>query len=324
MLLEISDAALTLLVRGNDAALSPGEYLDRYMSAAPASFADRIALVRGDVTEPGLGMAEADSRRLLGQVDAVLHAAAITRFDEDLAVARATNVDGTTELLQWSRRCSHLDRIAVLSTAYVAGRRTGLIRETDRVHDAGFVNSYEASKYDAEAVVEEAQRVLPISIYRISTILGDSSSGRVDRFTAPHFALRLLWLGLVPMVPGSPDFPVELISSDHAARVVADLFLSRFVPGQRFHVVAGPERCWPLQRVVDTAREAFAELSPDWRRRMYPSPALVDADTYRLFTESVRDTGNVLFQQVLGQLHSFSEQLLYPLFRRSMTTFPWC
>lgn len=311
-LLETSDASLTLLVRGGSPADSPDEYLERYVGAARPSQVHRIALVCGDVTQPGLGMAEADARRLHGEVDAVLHAAAITRFDEDLAVARATNVGGTVELLRWARGCSRLDRIAVLSTAYVAGRRTGLIRESDRAHHAGFVNSYEESKYLAEAAVEEAQRDLPISIYRVSTILGDSCSGRVDRFTAPHFALRLLWLGLLPMVPGSPDFPVELIPSDHAASVVADLFLARFKPGQRFHVVAGPEGCWPLQRVIDAARETFSALSADWRRRAYPSPSLVDADTYRLFTESVQDTGNILFQQVLGQLHSFSEQLLYP------------
>jgi long-chain acyl-CoA synthetase len=259
-----------------------------------------------------MGMAEADSSRLRGSVDAILHAAAITRFDKDLATCRATNVGGTLELLRWARSCRLVARIAFLSTAYVAGRRTGLILERDRAHNAGFVNSYEESKYDAEAVVELAQRDLPISIYRISTILGDSVTGRVDRFSAAHFALRLLWLGLVPMVPGSADYPVELLSSDYAGTTVAELFMDHFLPGQCIHIVAGRDRCWTLERVIDVAHSTFASLSPEWKRRGYSKPPLVDAETYQMFMQSVEETGNPLYRQVIAQLHSFSEQLSCP------------
>jgi thioester reductase-like protein len=312
-LLHQSDASLVLLVRQSDGIASVPELLDAYLQMEPTrQLVHRIRIVHGDVLQPGMGVAESDGAMLQASVDAIIHAAAMTRFDEKREVCQAINVAGTQEVLRWARHCARIDRIAFLSTAYVSGRRTGLILENDRVHDAGFVNPYEESKYDAEAVIERAQRDLPISIYRMSTILGDSVTGKVDRFAAPHFTLRLLWLGLVPMVPGTPDFAVELLPSDYAARTVAALFLEHFSPGQRFHIVAGPDRCWTLDHLIDVARDTFAALNPGWEHRGYPKPSLVDAETYRLFIRTVEEAGNPLFRQVLTQLHSFSEQLLCP------------
>ena len=312
-LLQRTDAALSLLIRGGSVPMSPSRYLRQYLDRSEDDdAARRLEVLHGDIRCPDMGLSPRDTRRLQREVTAVVHSAATTRFDGDVETSCATNVDGTAAVLDWARQCIRVDRIAFVSTAYVAGRRTGLILESERAHDVGFVNPYEESKYRAEALVETLQAALPISVYRVSTVFGDSTTGQVHRLAAPHYALRLLWLGMVSMIPGTPDYPVELVPSDYAATVIAELFTGRFQPGQRFHVVAGVNRCWPLAKVIEAAYEAFATLDSSWGRRGYSRPSIVDGETYELFTESVYQTRNPLFRQVLVQLHSFSEQLLSP------------
>ena len=104
-----------------------------------------------------------------------------------------------------------LERIACFSTVYVAGRTTGCFAEHDIGGADGFVNSYEQSKAEMEVVVRDAMRELPIAIYRLSTIIGDSRTGDVTGFNAIHHALRLLYQGLAPMVPGQESSLVDLI-----------------------------------------------------------------------------------------------------------------
>jgi long-chain acyl-CoA synthetase len=272
----------------------------------------RVRVVSGDVTRPDLGMESAEARGLQKTVTTVVHAAAITRFDQPLAVCRQVNVAGTAVVLAWARSCRRLARFAFLSTPYVAGRREGLILESEREHNAGFVNAYEQSKYEAEAMVEEAWNELPIVVYRTSTILGDARDGRVDRYAAPHFAFRLLWMGLAPMFPGSLEFPVDLVPGDYAGGIVASLLLDAFQPRTRFHIATGADRSVPLGRVIDLAFDTFTSLDAAWSRRGYVQPVAVDSATYEMFRQTVERTGNPLYRKVLGQLDSFSEQLVWP------------
>ena len=61
-----------------------------------------------------------------GQVRAIVHAAAATRFNIDEATA-ALNVEGTRRLLQFARGCAGLADVTVLSSIYAAGLRAGAI-----------------------------------------------------------------------------------------------------------------------------------------------------------------------------------------------------
>src|SRR5439155_19750080 len=123
----------------------------------------------------------ADAEAVSSRVTAIVHAAANTRFDAPLPEARAANVDGTRHVLEFARRCPRLDRVVALSTTHVAGRRTGTILEDDLEHDAEFVNTYEATKYEAERELRAAMRDLPIAVARISTVTGDSCSGALGK-----------------------------------------------------------------------------------------------------------------------------------------------
>lgn len=89
---------------------------------------DKLAPVAGDVSRPRLGLSEQDFAALTGRVDIVINSAAAVAFDAPLNEALLHNTRSTQYVAEFARAC----RAAVLvhiSTAFVAGRRTGRIME---------------------------------------------------------------------------------------------------------------------------------------------------------------------------------------------------
>jgi nucleoside-diphosphate-sugar epimerase/acyl carrier protein len=269
-----------------------------------------VRVVFGDVTTEKLGLAAADAEAVSSRVTAIVHAAANTRFDAPLE-ARAANVDGTRNVLAFARLCPRLDRIVALSTTHVAGRRTGTILEDDLEHDAGFVNTYEVTKYEAERELRAAMRDLPIAVARISTITGDSCSGVIARKRAIHQAVRFMYASLAPMVPGREDSPVDFISLDHAVRAIAFLATGGFEAGATWHVCAGGDAV-PFGELLELTLGTFLEHRPSWRKRAIERPALVDLPTFELFCKSVDQVGDSTLRASTAVIAHFAPQLAFP------------
>lgn len=245
------------------------------------------------------------------ELTAILHAAAETRFSAPLETARRVNVDGLANVLAFASRCPKLDRFGCLSTIYVGGKRTGCIGENELRHTAGFVNAYEQSKFEAEEFLHENAAQLPITIYRLSTIFGDSQTGAIVKAGAIHQALRFFYHSFLPMIPGTAKSLVDLISSDYAIAAVEHLFVAKFEPGKTFHLCAASDAL-PLGELLNAARECFLRHRPEWRKRAIEMPALVDLETFELFVRSVEEIGSPALQQSVNATKYFAPQLAYP------------
>ena len=286
--------------------------LTRHPAAAAAVLPPDVYTLAGDVRREAFGLAQAARNALASQVTDILHCAAETTFNRPLSDARAANVDGTRAVLDFARDCAHLERVACFSTVYVAGRTTGCFTEDDIGGAEGFVNSYEQSKAEMETVVRDAMSVLPIALYRLSTIIGQSSTGAVTGFNAVHHALRLLYQGLAPMVPGRESALVDLIPVDFAADAAHHLFEHDFKPGKTFHLCSGPASSATLGALLDATMAAFERHRPVWRKRSIARPALVELETYELFVRSVEEAGNQVLLQATRAVQAFAYQLAYP------------
>jgi nucleoside-diphosphate-sugar epimerase len=281
----------------------------------PAQNADLpdVHTLTGDVRAGAtLGLPAAERAELAARVTDIVHAAADTTFNRPLDEARAANVDGTRAVLDFARTCPRLQRVACFSTVYVAGRTTGCFGEGDIGGADGFVNSYEHSKAEMEVVAREAMRELPVALYRLSTILGDSRSGAVTGFNAIHHALRLLYQGLAPMVPGTESALVDLIPVDFAADAAFHLIEHAFAPGATAHLCAGAAHSATLGALLDATMTAFERHRPAWRKRSIARPAIVDLATYELFVRSVEEAGNQVLLQATRAVQAFAYQLAYP------------
>jgi long-chain acyl-CoA synthetase len=91
---------------------------------------DAVVVLEGDVTREGLGLAPDARAWLARRATAMLHLAADTTFSRPLDQARRVNRDGTAHLLALAADCPHVARVAYVSTAFVAGRRTGRVAES--------------------------------------------------------------------------------------------------------------------------------------------------------------------------------------------------
>ena len=93
---------------------------------------ERLEVVGGDVSLPGLGIDPAVARRLHRDVDLVINCAGLVDFNPDVRDAVASNVDGALRVAEFARACDHAALMHV-STCYVAGSREGFVPEEVRV-----------------------------------------------------------------------------------------------------------------------------------------------------------------------------------------------
>ncbi|MFN8471683.1 MAG: SDR family oxidoreductase [Anaerolineae bacterium] len=262
-----------------------------------------VTAVAGDLTAPRLGIDDETWNALAQDITDVLHAGTDINFGRPLDFAREVNFRGAQRVIELARAAPRLRQVGHVSTVYVAGKRTGLILEDELYHSAGFLNTYEQTKYEAEVWLQDQMRDLPISIYRMSSVLGDARTGVVRQFNFLHQILRLLWGNLLPALPGDPESTLDMIASDWLADALTTLFDSRFTPGETLHLCSGHDRSFTLAELLYSTYEQFTTLYPD--RSLPPTPELLG---YEEFLEYVRETekrGQHRLAQALGAMALF-------------------
>jgi len=118
----------------------------RYGAGLARFLRERVEIVEGDVSTPGLGLVPDVSQALRRNLDLVVNSSGLTDFNPDLRDALLTNVDAAVSVAEFVRKSDHAGLLH-LSTCYVAGTRDGRVGETLRPNytPAGVAN------FDADA-----------------------------------------------------------------------------------------------------------------------------------------------------------------------------
>ncbi len=270
--LKDSDASLSLLVRRKreeDPAYRIARLLgELYPNADISHLSQRIEVVEGDVSTAKFGLEDSEYERLARKVSHIIHCAAAARFDLELEDARKTNVAGTQNVLDFARNSQRLERIDYVGTAYVAGRRKGVIREDELDKGQEHNNTYERSKFEAERLVRESASDLPITILRPSIVICDSNTGRASSFNGFYRALRMYWLGRLKVLPGHPSCPMDLVPVDYVVDATYTISRDPASAGRCYHLTAGLNNATLLEEVRDLAshhfgRERFTIVPPE-------------------------------------------------------------
>lgn len=101
---------------------------DRYGTRLADFLRDKVEVVEGDVTRPGLGFSPDITPHLQKNLDVILNSSGLTDFNPDLRDALAANTDAAINLLDFVRSTDHAG-IVHLSTCYVAGEQNGRVAE---------------------------------------------------------------------------------------------------------------------------------------------------------------------------------------------------
>jgi thioester reductase-like protein len=128
---------------------------ERYGRHLGAFLKEKVEVVEGNVSQPGLGLGEPVQARLAKSLDLVVNSAGLTDFNPDLREALTSNVDSTVHLLDFLGKC---DRAGLmhLSTCYVVGMRDGRVGEElrDNYNPAGDPD------FDADREIESLREMI--------------------------------------------------------------------------------------------------------------------------------------------------------------------
>lgn len=222
----------------------------------------RVQVFSGDVSQPNCGLDSATWQRLSAETTRIIHSAATVRFDHSLEEARHINVEGTRRILDFAAAAPQLRSLAYVGTAYVAGERTGLIRESELAVGQSYRNTYEQTKAEAEALVQSRLASMPGMILRPSIIVGDSRTGVTSSFKMMYWPLKIYARRLWRTVPGYPDAILDIVPVDYVASAVAQLAFDGAALGSTVHLCAGPQGSATIQQIARRAAEYFNVAEP--------------------------------------------------------------
>jgi Male sterility protein/haloacid dehalogenase-like hydrolase len=107
---------------------------------------ERVEVVTGDASKPGLGLPPETRQRFARSLDLIVNSAGLTDFNPDLRDALAMNLRATAYLLDFVRECDHA-ALLHLSTCYAVGQRDGrIVEELPKDYTPRGVAGFEAAK----------------------------------------------------------------------------------------------------------------------------------------------------------------------------------
>ena len=234
----------------------------------------RVEVVEGDIADRRLKLADADYERLAAEVTQVYHLAAIYDLAVPIEAAQAVNVEGTGNVLDFCLVCERLERLHYMSTAYVAGLRTGAVYEHELSLGQRFKNHYESTKFQAEVWVRQQMDRIPTTTYRPAIVVGDSQTGETVKFDGPYYMLRVISRShrLGQPIPrfGRAEATFNVVPVDF----VIDALRAGAGAGDTLHLV-DPEPV-KASEVFDTLAEAYAGKPTSYRL----PPKLVEASLH--------------------------------------------
>ncbi len=200
----------------------------------------RVQPVVGDLTQPNLGIADAELKQLDGKIDHFYHLAAVYDMEADDEVHRLANIEGTMHAVEVANRlevgCFHL-----ASSIAAAGLFKGTWRE-DMFEEAEDLDKhpYFRTKHESERIVrDQVQR--PWRVYRPGIVVGDSRTGEMDKIDGPYYFFKVIQRlrnVLPPWVPtiGIEGKQINVVPVDFVADAIDHISHEDGLDGKAFHL----------------------------------------------------------------------------------------
>jgi thioester reductase-like protein len=225
---------------------------------------DRIRPMLGDLAQPQFGLPPEQWQTLVTNIDAIYHNGAWVHHTLPYSSLKAANVDGTVTVLALAcqGRQKPVHYTSTLSVFAPTSTATQPIRETDRPDSQRLPSGgYAQTKWVAEQLVTQAgDRGLPVTIYRVGAVSGDSQTGV---FNPNDFLYRLIQGCIQLQVAPIVDLRLDLLPADYVGRVMVRLAQRSELWGTVFHLEH------PQAVTVERLFEALRELGYPIKRISY-------------------------------------------------------
>ncbi len=268
-LLDHTDAHITCLVRG------PSQEAAARRLPHPSP---RVTVLQGDISLPNLGLSPDRYAELTDTTDTIYHLAAAVNLGATFDDLRATNLDGTLEILRLLTlgRPKTLHNASTLSVFVGTDRSPGPVLPEPLRSEGVVHGGYAQSKWAAEWLVHH---VAPTArIYRLGLLVGDRPHAR-DMLD--HFFRGTAALGCVPD-EHLDTLEFDITPLETAADAIADAITDGALadsPQNPFTHIAAP-RPYSLRFLMESMQAAGIPIEPVptevWRDRLlsHPDPTL--------------------------------------------------
>lgn len=214
----------------------------------------RVDVFLGDLTDPMLGLSKDDYGRLARSMESVIHVAASLNRKSAKACLNV-NLRGTLEVIKLARAAQDhhgLLRFSDVSTVAVAGHR-----HSETVTEDGAIE-WERSDYDpyartkkfCEHMLHELLPDVPNTVFRPSTVLGDSRFPETTQF---DMVRAFVMLTRMPVVPLSPKARIDVVSADYVGRAIVHIHQKAKPEHDIYHLSSGADSL-SYQQIVDALR----------------------------------------------------------------------
>ena len=188
-----------------------------------------ISIWNGDVTRPDLGV---DNGLALTDMDHIYHLAAVYNLEANKTITLDTNVKGTERLLEKMDNDKFKGCLHFAGSVSIAGNYKGEF--TERMFSEGQEHGhvYNRSKYLAEKIVREklaGRSTYDIRIYRPSHIVGNSTTGEMDKIDGPYYgfvaisAMKRKLPPWFPIIMPKTKTLMDMVPVDYVAKAMYTL-----------------------------------------------------------------------------------------------------
>ena len=220
--------------------------------------------VKADVTQPRMGLPEAQWRELAARTDVIVHSAGLVTFGLEEQRYWDINVTGTEHLLEFAVAAEA--PVHHVGTAFVKSFWPDAPLKLERGNAVwGYVNS----KVESDRLFAESG--VPHTVYRPPNLIGDSKTGIMSR---KQFVTQIAFdalRGRFPFLPARPGARFDMVPQDLCAKSIAAVLEADDL-GSEYWITYG-EKSWTVEQLLE-AGVRFAERIGIEAKL----PPLIDAD----------------------------------------------
>ena len=211
-----------------------------YWGVAGAAKARAIP-VMGDLTGKKLGVSGDDIKKLSGKIDHMVHLAAVYDLSADEESQVKVNIEGTRSAVEFAKAVNvgHLHHVSSIAAA---GLYEGVFREDMFDEAEGLEHPYFMTKHESEKIVRKESKV-PWTVYRPALVVGDSTTGEMDKVDGPYYFFKLIQRMRQILPPWMPSVGLEggrinIVPVDFVVAAIDHIMHGRHVTkGKCYHLV---------------------------------------------------------------------------------------
>ena len=267
------DCQVILLLRKQTLKMA-NRFLSELFPRKPAIY-KRIRLFQADMTKANLDLDSESCQYITQNITDIVHFAAAVQFNLSLTEARKINLEPTKNLYQLAYKAKQADvfRFFHYISTFAVGRpaeNETLVKEIPPSLDTHFQNTYEQTKAEAELFLLSKSNEIPIGIYRMSIVCGDSRTGWTLKFDNLYFLIRVFISRLshiMKSIPLPKDSSIDIVTIDYVCDALYVLIMKSILTEKTnnskiYHITAG-KNALPLATILKaTFQYLQKELKP--------------------------------------------------------------